>query len=101
MNTFFAICSNASDLVCRDSLPNAQASSGTLRAIFLVAFSIIGSLAFLFIVIGGVRYVLSKGEPDNVQRAKNEIKYAVTGLIITALAAAIVNFVLDRLQQKP
>ncbi len=100
MNLLFAItCKNPADLVCRENLPHAQATSGTLRTIFLIVFAVIGSVAFLFLVIAGARYTLSKGEPDNVQRAKNEIKYSVIGLIITAFAAFIVNFVLDKLKQ--
>ena len=79
-------------------MPCAEANDQTLRTIFLIAFAIIGSLTFLFLVIGGTRYALSKGEPDNIQRAKNEIKYAAIGLIITALAAATVNFVLGKLR---
>lgn len=79
-------------------LPRGDASKGTINKVFLITFGIIGALAFLFMVIGGARYALSKGEPDNIQRAKNEIKYAAIGLIIAALAAAIVNFVLGRLQ---
>lgn len=98
MSLFFAAtCSNVNDLICRDSLPSAQANDQTLRTIFLVAFAVIGSLAFLFMVIAGARYTMSKGEPDNIQKAKNEIKYSAIGLIITALAAAIVNFVMGRL----
>ncbi len=95
---FAATCSNASDLICRESLPQAKATPGTLRTIFLGAFAVIGSLAFLFMVIAGARYAMSKGEPDNVQKAKNEIKYSAIGLVITALAAAVVNFVLDKLK---
>lgn len=91
---FFA----ANGLIDSSPLPRAQATSGTLRTIFLITFAIIGSLAFLFMVIAGTRYVFSKGEPDNVQKAKNEMKYAAIGLVITALAAAIVNFVLNRLK---
>jgi len=48
-------------------------------------------------VIAGARYALSKGEPDNVQKAKNEMKYSAIGLIIAASAAAIVNFVIGKL----
>lgn len=94
VHLFFA----ANGLIDSSPLPRAQATPDTLNTIFLVAFAIIGSLAFLFMVIAGARYTLSKGEPDNVQKAKNEIKYSAIGLIITALAAAIVNFVLDRLK---
>jgi len=99
MSIFFAAtCSNATDLICREGIPHAQATPDTLRTIFLVAFAIIGSLAFLFMVIAGARYAMSKGEPDNIQKAKNEIKYSAIGLVIVALAAAIVNFVLDKLK---
>jgi len=92
MNTLFFVAG-----LFDSGLPRAQANSTTLKTIFLIAFAIIGALAFLFIVIGGTRYALSKGEPDNITRAKNEIKYAAIGLIIAALAAAVVNFVIGKL----
>ncbi|KKS69484.1 MAG: hypothetical protein UV41_C0053G0010 [Candidatus Daviesbacteria bacterium GW2011_GWA2_42_7] len=92
MNTLFFAA-----LIDGSGLPRAQANSTTLKTIFLIAFAIIGALAFLFMVIAGARYALSKGEPDNIQRAKNEMKYSAIGLIIAALAAAIVNFVLGKL----
>jgi hypothetical protein len=87
----------AAGLIDSNPLPRAQATPDTLNTVFLIAFAVIGSLAFLFMVIAGARYALSKGEPDNVQKAKNEIKYSAIGLVIVALAAAIVNFVLGRL----
>lgn len=100
MNLFFAACTSqtAGGLIDSSGLPCAEATSGTLRTIFLIAFAIIGSVTFLFMVIAGARYALSKGEPENIQKSKNELKYSAIGLIITALAAAIVNFVLDKLK---
>lgn len=94
MDTLFL----AAGLINSAPLPHAQATPATLNKVFMVAFAVIGSLAFLFMVIAGARYAMSKGEPDNIQKAKNEIKYSAIGLIITALAAAIVNFVLDKLK---
>ena len=93
MNTLFF----AAGIIDSSPLPRAEASSTTLKTIFLIAFAIIGALAFLFMVIAGARYALSKGEPDNVQKAKNEMKYSALGLIIAASAAAIVNFVIGKL----
>lgn len=103
MNLFLAAAptckvTGSSGLIDPSALPQACADKGTLNTIFLIAFAIIGSMALLFMVIAGARYALSKGEPENVQKAKNEIKYSAIGLIITALAAAVVNFVLDRLK---
>jgi len=51
----------------------------------------------LFLVIAGARYALSKGEPEGIQKAKNEIKYSLIGLVIAATAALVVNFVVDKL----
>lgn len=93
MNLFLAV----DGIINKNNLPQADAGRGTLKTIFLIAFGIIGALAFLFMVIAGMRYTLSKGEPENIQKAKNEMKYSAIGLIITALAATIVNFVLGEL----
>jgi hypothetical protein len=56
-----------------------------------------GSIAVLMIVIGGLRYVLSNGDPQGTQRAKNTILYAVIGLVIALAAEAILRLVLRRL----
>lgn len=93
MNTLFF----AAGIINSSPLPRAEANEVTLKTVFLIAFAIIGALAFLFMVIAGARYALSKGEPEKIQQAKNEMKYSAIGLIITALAAATVNFVLGKL----
>ena len=81
-----------------DCLPQTGANSVTINKDFLIAFAVIGAIAFLFLVIGGTRYVMSQGNPESVQKAKNQIQYSLIGLIIAASAAAVVNFVIDRLQ---
>lgn len=57
-----------------------------------VVIGISGLIAVIFIIIGGVSYMTSAGDPNKIQTAKNTIKYAVIGLIVCALAFAIVNF---------
>lgn len=84
-------------IINKGPLPQATADKGTITTALTITFTIIGALALLFMVIGGTRYALSKGEPDNIQKAKNEIKYAAIGLIISFLAVAIVNFVIGKL----
>jgi hypothetical protein len=54
---------------------------------------IIGAIAILMIIIGGLRYVLSAGDPKATASAKDTILYAVVGLVIAASAYAIVSFV--------
>ena len=59
---------------------------------------LIDQISVIVIIIGGVFYITSQGEPDKIKRAKNAILYAIIGLIISLLSFAIVNFVLTAMQ---
>lgn len=68
-----------------------------LQQIINILLFIIGSIAVLMIIIGGLRYVLSAGDQNAVTGAKNTILYSVVGLIVAIMAFAIVNFVVAKL----
>ena len=53
---------------------------------------VVGIIAVIMIVVGGLRYVLSGGDASGISGAKNTILYAVVGLVVAILAYAIVNF---------
>lgn len=59
---------------------------------------IAGAAAVLFIIIGGLRYVLSSGNEKAITGAKDTILYAIIGVIVTVIAYAIVNFVLTSIK---
>lgn len=50
-------------------------------------------LALGFLVYGGFRYITSRGDDTQVESAKTTITYAIVGLIVIGVAAALVNFV--------
>lgn len=52
-------------------------------------------LSTIFLVLGGIKYTSSNGNPSSVAAAKNTITYAIIGLIISIMAGAIVGFVLS------
>lgn len=54
---------------------------------------VLGMIAVIMIVIGGIRYVTSGGDSTQVAAAKNTVLYSVVGLVIAIMAFAIVNFV--------
>ena len=56
-------------------------------------FGIIGIIAVVMVVIGGVMYATSQGDPGKVAKGKNTIIYGIIGMVISLLAFAIVNFV--------
>lgn len=56
---------------------------------------ILGTIAVIMIVVGGIKYTTSNGDASAITSAKNTILYSVVGLVVAILAYAIVNFVLD------
>ena len=57
---------------------------------------VVGILAVVMVIIGGVKYTTSGGDQSAVTSAKNTILYGIVGLVIAILAYAIVNFVIER-----
>lgn len=67
-----------------------------IRTIINILSLIVGIVAVIMIIIGGLKYITSSGDANNISSAKNTILYAIIGLIIVALAQVIVRFVLDQ-----
>jgi len=78
------------------NLPRQSTNSDMLKTVLSIVFGIVGALAFLMIVISGLRYVLSDGDPGRISKAKNGIIYSLIGLLIALTAEAIVAFVVGR-----
>ena len=79
------------------SLPKAAADQARLQLILTTFFSILGAVALLALVIAGLRYVASTGDPSTMSKTKNTIIYASIGLVVSMTAVAIVTFVLNNL----
>jgi TRAP-type C4-dicarboxylate transport system permease small subunit len=78
------------------NLPNIRATSENLRDVLQIAIAIVAALSILFIMIGGLRYIMSDGDPQAAGQAKSTIIYALIGLLIAVAAQAIVAFVLKK-----
>lgn len=59
---------------------------------------LVGIIAGIILIYGGIQYVVSRGDDQAVSKAKSTILYAVVGLIVVGLAAAIVNFVVGAIR---
>lgn len=57
---------------------------------------IIGVVAVVMIMVGGLKYITSGGDANSITGAKNTILYAIIGLVVVALAQIIVKFVLAK-----
>lgn len=66
----------------------------TVNQIINVVLGVIGIVAVVVIILGGISYLISQGDAGKVAKAKNTILYGVIGMFIALLAFAVVNFVL-------
>ena len=67
----------------------------TFIALSLIVASI---LCLLFIIIGGITFILSAGNEDKIKKAVHTIRYAIIGLIVTFVsffAVAWISRLLD------
>lgn len=71
--------------------------TGAFKKVTNTILYIVGIIAVIMLIIGGIKYVVSGGDSKKVTDAKNTILYAIIGLIIAFLAYAIVNFVISAL----
>ena len=71
--------------------------TGVFKQVTNTILYIVGIVAVIMLIIGGIRYVTSGGDAKKVTDAKNTVLYAIIGLVIAFLAFAIVNFVISAL----
>lgn len=88
--------SASNDIITSDPLPHVGADKTNITNGLEVAFAILGAIAFLVIVVAGLRYIRAGSDTTKVSDSKRQIAHALVGLIVAALAASIVEFVLKK-----
>lgn len=76
---------------------NAGFFSGFVGDIVNTLIFIVGGIAVIMLVVGGIRYTLSGGDPNSVKGAKDTIIYALIGIVVAAVARLLVQFVIGRI----
>lgn len=93
----FPECGELKSTVCSGTTDTLFGPGGFWNRILETFTFIIGAIAVLMIIIGGIRYTVSNGDQSQITSAKNTILYAIVGLVVAVLAYAIVHFVLTNL----
>ena len=94
--TAYAVSAQAALAQQKPDVPNPVNENTLGDVLFNVVNALLlfaGAVAVLFLIIGGFRYVVSTGNPDQVDGAKRTILYAVLGLIIIFIAFVLVGLV--------
>jgi predicted small integral membrane protein len=82
-----------------EGVTDGETLESDISKVINAAFLVIGLVAAIMIVVGGVNYMTAQGDPSKVTKGKKIMITGLVGLIIALLAFAIVNFVLNALQQ--
>jgi len=83
-----------SNIICKI---NAENPGGVIGAIISFVLFLAVFIAFVFLVIGGLKWITSGGDKSAVESARNTIIAAIIGLVIAFLAYLIINIVLGLL----
>lgn len=72
-----------------------RSTADTVRDILTTIYAIAGFVTVIILVIGGGRFVVAGGNPENVASARRTILYSLIGLLVVVFAWGITIFVLD------
>ena len=102
MITYFAQITNpaiSANIGTLGSQADAAAKfAGFIAMILKLGIVIAGILSLLYLLWGGVDWIVSGGDKGNIETAKNKITHAILGLSIVAILIAIVIFLNGVLQ---
>lgn len=93
-----AVVRCGSKATCDTGLPEVNATPANLQHGLETIFAVVGVIAVIAVVIGGLQFVLAQGDPQGTARARQTIIYAAVGLMIAVSAEAIVAFVLNKIK---
>ena len=66
----------------------------TFVALALIVASI---LSVIFIIVGGISFILSAGNEEKIRKAVHTIRYSIIGLVVTFVAFFAVSFIANLL----
>ena len=65
-----------------------------LRNVINILLTVVGIIAVIMIIVGGIKYITSAGDSSGINSARDTILYAIVGLVVAVMSFAIVNYVI-------
>lgn len=59
---------------------------------------VLGSLALLMFIWGGIVWMTAQGNDEKIKKAKNTIVYAILGLVVAFLSYTIVSYLINTVE---
>ena len=90
----------ANSAVCEEKANKGNPISGPdgiLAKITNIVAYVAGAAAIILIVISGIKYITSGGDPGKVSSAKDTLVNALIGLVVIVLARALIIYIVVKL----
>jgi hypothetical protein cdiviTM7_00647 len=91
-----ACSTDPNNIVCANS---SESVDPVIKTVIRYLLIISGIVSVVMVIIGGLKYSTSNGDSAKLSSAKNTILYAIIGVIISALAYGIVDYVFRSIVQ--
>lgn len=94
----YAACGSPAECIAQpvDELNDGKkldGQGGYIQIITNTLLFVIGAISVIVIIVGGIKYATSDGDPSKIKSAKDTILYAIVGIVIAILAFALVQFI--------
>lgn len=105
LTIFAPIYATPKDDVCKgvaltggscDSPANGPSVQSVITDVVNILSFVVGFVSVVMIMVGGLKYITSNGDTNSISSAKQTILGAIIGLVIVAVAQAVVRFVIRR-----
>jgi TRAP-type C4-dicarboxylate transport system permease small subunit len=75
------------------TVPTLQCLEVVFEKVLNIAVELAVVVLFIFLVIGGFKFITSGGDPKATESAKNTLTYAILGLVLLIGIWLILNFI--------
>lgn len=84
---------NAADTIKLENPLSVDSVPGLINNVIKGIMGIVGAVALLYLVLGGLTWLTSQGSPDKVKKGKETLLWAVSGLAMIFFSYAILNYI--------
>lgn len=82
-------------IITAPGVPDVTPSDSTIGNVMSFITGVAAGVAILIIAIGSLKLIISRGNPEALNKARDTIIYALVGFVISAAAFVIVTFVVE------
>ncbi len=88
-----AIINQSLDSCSPDGVATLQCIPIVLQNLLVWLFGLVGLVAVILVAYGGIKFILSGGDPKQVDSARKTITFALLGLVVVVSSFVIINLV--------